>query len=376
MVVSIQPLMGTLARKPIPVIPTFNGGNQSVADLRALGSTMASSSTTTATPTAGGALTVNGQSVGSYDYHIISGPVTLASFASTDWFTATQDTSSAIVVVRGDLTINSGITVQPTVRKLFAVVYVQGNLVLNGSVSMSLLGANHSATPAVPIQVATGTFGTYSNPTIPAAGGAGGTAVTTTGSGRVGGNGATFASGGGGSGSAGGWSVSATSGAGAAGTCFSGGGGGGAAYNQSGVSGNIGGTAGANGGPGGAGVGLLSGGGGGVGNPSGTVYGTIQTGTGGTLIVIVEGTVTGAGSLTARGGNVAESAYGAPYSSQSIQATGWAGGASGGGIVMLFGKSISGPTLSASGGTSASGSFIATPGGNGGTGSATTLIIP
>ena len=133
----------------------------------------------TVSPTSGGRLTINSQFVGNYDYTAKT-TTTLSAFTASDWFTSTEDTVSAWIIVNGDLTINSGITLIPSVRKLFTVVYVSGNLVCNGTISMSARGANHSgtgnsggATTAVDIRIGTGTFSAVSNPAIPAAGGAG-----------------------------------------------------------------------------------------------------------------------------------------------------------------------------------------------------------
>lgn len=326
---------------------------------------------TASTPTAGSDMTINGLAVGPYDYVIKQGSQTISTFTAADWFTTTQDTRSAWIVVKGDLTINSGQIVIPTVRKLFVVVYVTGNLTLNGSISMSLRGANHSgtgssggATTAQAIRIATGTFSGFSNPTIPAAGGNGGAArVSSNGVGNNGTGAGQFGTGGGGGGAYYAGSASSfASGAGAAGTCFSGGSGGGGLSAATPTA--SAGSAVANGGAAGQGAGA----GGGVGNPSGSVvYGTTDTGTGGTVIVICENSVTGSGSVRANGGNNNEPWLSpAPYS-------GVAGGASGGGSVVLLARSASGPTLSATGGTSTGGTAS---GGQGGTGSTATLIIP
>ena len=87
--------------------------------------------------------------------------------------------------MNGNLTINSGQTFIPSVRKLFTVLYVTGNLVVNGSISMTGRGANHSgtgssggATTAVDIRIGTGTFSAVVNPQIPAAGVAVGVSVS------------------------------------------------------------------------------------------------------------------------------------------------------------------------------------------------------
>lgn len=321
-------------------------------DVQAFAQTMLTTANMSA-PASGGALTLNGVSLGSYDYIVKQGSQTISSFTSTDWFTATQDTRSAWIVINGDLIINSGVTVIPAVRKLFTVVYVFGNLVLNGTISMSKRGANHSGsggagtTTAAAIRVATGTFNAVTNPTIAATGGAGG-ASNTSGAAANGGSpsGSVIGSGGGGGGAYGG--------AGAAGTCFSGGPGGGAEAG--------GGAGGANGGAGGWSAG--------VGNPSAggnsNNRNIIEEGTGGTLIVIVFGAVSGAGSLTANGGNTVSD-----WISPNPNSNGQAGGASGGGVVVLLRQSGS-VTMQANGGTSSG----LVNGGAGGAGSAVAFTLP
>lgn len=353
-----------------PSGPAFTGGNISYGSLYDAVQAMAAYTTSSA-PTAGGTLTLNGVSLGSYDFCVKQGAQTISAFTVTDWFTATQDTRSAFVVVNGPLTINSGITVIPSVRKLFVVVYCTGNLTLNGVISMSLRGANHSgtgnsggATTAGAIRIATGTFSSIANPTIPAAGGSGGAARTVNGSGAAGGT-VSFGSGGGGSGAfLSGGATSFVSGAGAAGTCFSGGPGGGAL--AAGTPTASAGNGVASGGAGGAPSGYPDGSG--VGNPStAPSNGAIDTGTGGTVVVICGAAITGAGSVTANGGGASIPWLSpAPYS-------GCAGGGSGGGSVTLMGKSASGPTLSATGGTATGGTYS---GGQGGAGATNTLIIP
>lgn len=310
------------------------------------------------TPSSGGSLTINSQPVGNYEYTTRKGNTTISSFNATDWFTNTKDTTSSWIVVNGNLTINSGQTLIPPTRKLFTVLYVTGNLTLNGSISMSSRGANHSgtgdsggATSAVDIRIGTGTFGAVTNPQIPAAGGAGGAARVASSNGQ---NGTAGTAGGTGGGSSGQAFSSGTSGAGAAGTCFSGGGGGG------GVLGGTAGAAVANGGRGGAGAGAVSGGG--AGNPGGAGTGLPygpdgESGTGGTLIVIVGGTFSGNGTITANGAN------GGGYSGQIF------GGSSGGGsITVLYGTDSSTITPVANGGNSGQG-------GSGGAGTARKLAI-
>lgn len=298
-----------------------------------------------AEPTDGGALTINSQAVGNYELTARKANTTISSFTAADWFTNTKDTTSSWIIVNGDLTIDAGQTLIPPVRKLFTVVYVTGNLVWNGVISMTARGANHSgtgdsggATTAVAIRIGTGTFSAVVNPQIPAAGGAGGAGRTTFGQnpGTSGTNGGT----GGGAGGqwAGGSAIA--SGAGSAGTCFSGGAGGGG---RAGVALGAGGSGGANGGAGGN---AGPAGAGGAGNPGGKDGGGGGNGTGGTLIVICEGELSGTGSGLAQG-----------LAGGSFAALG--GGSGGGSITVLFGTNLSGPSvLTASGGSGG-------PGGNG-----------
>jgi hypothetical protein len=303
-------------------------------------------------PTDGGALTINSQPVGNYEYTTRKGSTTISSFTASDWFTNTKDTTSSWIVVNGNLTINAGQILTPPVRKLFTVLYVTGNLICNGSISMTARGANHSgtgdsggATSAVDIRVGTGTFSAITNPQIPAAGGTQGVAVNASNNGNSGGTGINGGTGGGGSGQA---FSSGRSGAGAAGTCFSGGGGGG------GILGGVtAGSAVANGGAGGAAAGSVSGGG--AGNPGGAGTGgqfgpNGDSGTGGTLIVIVEGTLSGTGTIVSNGS-----------SGGGVGGQVWGGSSGGGSVNVLYGTDSSSITPAATGGSSSQGG----PGGNG-----------
>ncbi len=313
-----------------------------------------------AVPTDGGALTINSLSVGNYEVTARKANTTISSFTASDWFTSTKDTTSSWIIVNGNLTINSGQTVIPSVRKLFTVVYVTGNLVVNGGISMSACGANHSgtgdsggATTAVAIRIGTGTFSAVVNPQIPATGGDGALGTSTDNaisSGTAGSNG-----GSGGGGAGGKFLGTGRSGNGSAGTCFSGGVGGGGQIQQNTNAGD----GEANGGRGGTAIGGASGGG--TGNPGGTAGGingaTGNSGTGGTLIVIVGGTFSGTGSITAGG-------VGGIRPGGAV-----AGGASGGGsVTVLYGTDTSSITPTATGG---SGNFS----GNGGNGTARKLAI-
>jgi hypothetical protein len=326
---------------------SFNGGNQSAASVYELAMRMASGPGGMAAPVAGGTLTINGVSLGSYDYVVKNGPITLASFTNSDWFTATADSRSAFIVVKGDLTINGGVTFQPSNRKLFTVIYVTGALVINGSISMTARGANHSASgsnlTAGAILIAAGTHGGETNPTIAATGTSGAASVVNSdGAIPTGGSAATsgstttpYKTQGGASGSSWGATGTSASGAGADGTAYGGGPGGGAAeYSSSGGGGN------SRGGAGGAGNngGLGNGAGGGAGNPGGAGSGGSgvngSDGTGGVVIVLTEASVSGSGSIVAQGSSGGGGEVG--------------GASSGGGCVVCFHRgSFSSVSLSA-----------------------------
>jgi hypothetical protein len=286
-------------------------------------------------PTSGGTLSINNQFVGSYDYVVKPTTTIPSSWSPSDWFTSTQDTRSAWILVNGNLTIELAANIIPPVRKLFTVIYVSGNMTLTGSISMTSRGANHSGigtsggyVAPVNIRLGTGTFNAISNPFIPATGGAGAASRSTAGqtTGTAGTDGATGGGGGGVWFNAGG-----TVGAGSAGTCFSGGSGSGAVYNSvpSSVSSA---DAGINGGAGSAGAGNLIAAGG-SGNPGGLGYTDGNptpslnggTGTAGTLIIICEGTLSGSGGIESAG--IATGLSG-----------GLRGGSSGGGSVTIFYK--------------------------------------
>jgi hypothetical protein len=276
------------------------------------------------------------------------------------------------------LTINAGhtMTVDQPCRGM--LIYVSGNCVINGTLTMTARGAlgnpatsggsDSANVPAAGIQLPMRTASGSS--TLSAAGfaGCGSTAVTavanqaaissngtiftiartgaalvaspTSGAsnGRTDGNdGTTGQSGGGGSGAR---HEAYPGGDGAAGTCFSGGsgGGGGDEVGNSGDSG--GGDAVAYGGAGGRGVNIgqhsNNGGGGGAGNPGGaaslgspsnsTTSTVGENGTGGLLILVVGGTLSGSGAITSHGKD------GGDCTSND---TGGGGGSGGGNILIL-----------------------------------------
>jgi hypothetical protein len=352
---------GQLAAGVMPWAPesfTFAAGNVSAASVAAVGYSMARASAAS-TPTAGGTLTIDSNALGSYDYVIKSGDQTISSFTNSDWFTTTADTRSAFVVVQGNLTINSGQNLRPTNRKLFTCIYVTGNLTVGGEISMTSRGANHSATAAANIRIANGTFSSIANPQVPATGGA---AVASSTNGTAGTNGGTGSGGGGQNDNA------QAAPHGAAGTSFSGGSGGGGGRSYGGIgTPNAGAAGGANGGAGGA---ALPAGGpyptanpssGGSGNPGGAGGENAgNAGTGGVLFIIVEGTITGAGTISSNGAN-------------GTAASERPGGATGGGsVTVLAVTDTSTITPTAAGGTGVSIYGSTT---NGGAGTARKLAI-
>ena len=337
---------------------------------------------------AGGTMTVNSVSLGSYDYTYIGGDENITSFSNGNYFTSTADSRSALIYVDGDLTIASGQTFIPSNRKLFTAIYVKGNLDVDGTISMTARGANHSPSgspyPNSRIQIiADGTYSGVPNPHIPAGGGPGGaqSSQAYSESDHAGNNGnanTAGGTGGGGGGGAGvggnnnsGYSGTCKGGAGAQGTSFSGGPGGGGATDltspgtlnadrtgSNGIDkGGAGGAAstqpshyhahGGSGNPGGQGHNA----------PGPTPANNGTDGTGGVLIIYVEGNYTGSGTVEAKG------AGGKGH-----------GGASGGGTVTIFVKgSNSGPTPSAAGGANLGGAIDSATGGVGGAGTARIL---
>jgi hypothetical protein len=316
-------------------------------------------------PTSGGTMTVNSQSVGSYDYTVKVGNQTISSFVNSDWFTTTADTRSALIYVSGNLTINAGQTLIPSNRKLFTAIYVNGNLTINGAVSMTDMGSNHNGTgnsggavTAVAVRLATGTFSGVSNPQLPATGGAGGPGSTgsTAPAGTAGTAGGT-GGGGGGSGNGG------LGGSGQAGTSFVGGSGGGGTRGNAATPGT------ANGGSGGpANTDGLGGGGGGAGQPGGPgaqsgPYPSVAgaTGIGGVIVIYCTGTFSGTGSIVSNG---------------EPGGTGWnagGGGSGAGSITVFYGTDSSSITPAATGGSGGPSNAGGAPGGAGGAGTARKL---
>lgn len=361
-------------RRGTSVAHGFVGGNLSAASLYAAALDMVNAGNTA--PTAGGTLTVNGVSLGSYDYAVRSGE-TLSSFTAADWFTSTEDTRSAWCVVNGNLTINSGVTFTPSVRKLFTVLVVNGNLTVNGTISMTARGANHSgtgnsggATTAGNIRIITGTYSGVTDPQVPAAGGSALSGPGASSAGFTGNAGSGGGTGGGGTGAASNPEPHAAGG-GAAGTSFSGGSGGGGctAVATIGATTTAGRTAQGSGGAGGpAGSAFNVSGAGGAGNPGGAGCGTYglagSSGTGGVLIVICIGELSGSGIIASNGSN----------GGGDVNDVSCGGGGSGGGsVTVMYASDSSSITPTANGGGIGNSQFQ--KGGAGGAGTARKLAL-
>ena len=342
----------------------------------------------TARAQAGGTMTLNSVALGSYDYTYINTAESISSFSNGNYFTSTADARSALIYVDGDLTIASGQTFIPTARKLFTAIFVNGNLDLDGKISMTARGANHSpagsAHANARIQIIeNGTYSSVPNPHIPAGGGSGGAASPNaqSESDQVGNDGAANTAGGTGGGAGGGAAVGGNNnsgyggvckgGAGAQGTSFSGGPGAGGATDLTSPgtlnSDRTGSDGIDKGGAGGAGATQPShyDSHGGTGNPGGQGHSAPgatpskngSAGTGGVLVIYVEGNYTGDGSVEAKG-----------------TAGNGHGGSSGGGTVTIFVKGTdNGPTPSAAGGGTPGGAIDSAPGGSGGAGTARKL---
>lgn len=349
--------------------------------------------------------------------------------SSNTQLAATTD-GDMIVKNYNDLTINSGVSLTTDNRCRGLLLYVKGNLNVQGNLSVTARGckANPStvgtdgntpvaatdgnAVPSTGIQIRRKKSGqTSSNSVTTLFYGCGNAAVnseanqgvlvsngqvwTISRTGAAGAGANSGASGGGntqgsagstGTGLSGGGGSGAhyaaaggSSGAGGAGTCFSGGCGSGASSSEgSGASTSAGSSFGGAGSNAAQGAGATpAADGGGAGNPGGTgaikLSGTTtengQDGTGGTLIIIVRGSVTIGGSAVieakgSRGGNVT--------GTSGVTISDGGGGSGGGNIVMLYGGSLSNSgTITAAGGAGGTSNVTVNsgPGGAGGAGS-------
>lgn len=262
----------------------------------------------------------------------------------------TTDTKMCVIKYTGNVTVNSGITITPQVRKKGFVMYVDGTLTNNGTISMTARGA---AAIGQDVRLYKNSAGTYEY--IPAVGAAGGVAVTST---RANGNngyaGITVnmrASGGGGSGS----THDGKTTRGGFGTSYSGGSGGAGSTGAS----KPGALPSDNGGSGGRPY-YKAGywGAGGTGNPGGvgSINGT--SGTGG-LLIIYANNIINSGIVEAEGVKAATHQHDAA-------------GSSGGGIINIFHK---GTYLNTGSLTSAGGVRVGSTWKSGGAGGAGSITI-
>jgi hypothetical protein len=266
-----------------------------------------------------------------------SGNVTLASTLDGD------------MVVRNyiSLTINAGHTLTVANRCKGLVIYVRGDCIINGTLSMTQRGAHADASAAgdpngtpglkFPRFTATGADAYTAPSTVSLANAGAAIIAAEANQKRINGSGTVYTIaryGSGGKGGDGGLGITqGWAGVGAMGTCFSGGSGGGSGadiINQHGFPGSP------NGGPGGAGGG--PGAGGGAGNPGGITPGAGYVdypggnGTGGTIILFVKGnlTVGPSGKIESQGADGALVGMSAAMG----------GGSGGGAILVLYGGSL------------------------------------
>jgi hypothetical protein len=279
-------------------------------------------------------LSINGEIQYSFEYSKRIGATTYNNNNILQFFTTTADTRSSWVIIDGNFTVNTAQLFRPPVRKLFTVLYVKGNLINNGIITMSARGANHSNLEPHDIYIGNSNrLDTLSNIYIPAIGGNGGAGFTGPVSGfnfRNGSNGTNGGTGGGSTGNVLSNNFNFEMGSGAAGTAYSGGAASGGILNYSNVMistqpASSNGGKGSDGARNGTGPGIA---GGGAGNPIGlnTDGGIILSGTGGTLIIIVEGQISGNGSFTSDG--------------EGVLAVTARGGASGAGSVTVLYNSL------------------------------------
>jgi hypothetical protein len=314
---------------------------------------------------------LDGKVLPPFHYCIVDGPATIGSgWDWTDYFTDDEDTHFAVTIFRGKLTVESGEVFTPPVRKLGWFAYAL-EAEIDGEVSMSQRGANHSASGsdlvAVDLRIFTGTLGAVVNPQIPAAGGAGAAVNGAVPRGEDGSAGTGGGTGGGGAGAS--TNASNRGGSGSSGSAYSGGTAGGGSQSTVGDNADDGDS---RGGAGGAAVVELSSNraaGGGAGNPGGAAAffgaGVAQAGgdgTGGALVVVCDGVLSGDGA------GVSDGAPGGDANNSGNRP----GGASGGGSVTVIAQSGT-ITTTANGGVGGDGPGDIVQGGNGGIGDARVL---
>jgi hypothetical protein len=333
----------------------------------------------------------------SYAVNVARNDSTNQTWGSMSFGSTTADNEMVIVIVQGNLTINSGATITTQVRKRGFLLYVTGTLTNNGTISMTARGAIAAGQN---VHLYRNLNGTYE--TVPAVGATGGVGVPLV-SGLIrknhGLSGTGRQSGGGGSGACRGTGA-LKGGDGSSGTSYSGGSGGGGSYSVAESNTQPGQNAAVNGGKGGNAsaksvvgtVALYSvRSSGGAGNPAGSdAYAansnatnvgnesanTAQAGTGG-LLIIFANIVNNNGNIQSNGSNVGPRNLGVTRHA--------GGGASGGGSINVFYRSshVRG-TITANGGVSTgftglisdTGAFVNEDGGSGGNGTVTVTQMP
>jgi hypothetical protein len=322
---------------------------------------------------------------GSYDGDMLVKNYTSLTIDVTKTLTLDQPARGMLIYVSGDCVINGtlsmsskGAYANPTVSggsdaSAVSATGIRLQMLKSGSTdtlsAADFAGCGNAAVTAVANHTAiSGNGKIYTIGQIGAAGGAGGY-VTAYDWRNNGADGTTGQSGGGASGGGYAESGSIYIGAGVAGTCFSGGGGGGGAYRSSGGL-TVATDATAYGGPGGNGGGTTTYGvhGGGAGNPGGTGAGGVGgNGTGGLCFLLVGGDLT----IGASGQIVSSGISGA----NSTTPGGAGGGGSGGGNVIALHSG----TLSNSGSVTAPGGPLVSPlnrgGGKGGDGDVVIEVV-
>lgn len=355
---------GTIRDKVIELIPAYNNpvydasfGDHTGESFFHYGGMLSLRDVTASPQLVTDPFIINNQDLEDYEYMIVNGPITLDQATADSWSSTTADSVSTWIIVKGDLTIPNGITLIPRARKKFMVLFVTGNLIMNGDVTMTARGANHSSsgvssTPrAIQVQFLWN---------ITSAGANGGAKRSGSNGQNHGSNANAGGTGGGGSG--GRYNSGAISGAGAAGTSYSGGGGGGSDASTNPSQGK---DAEWRGGQGGDGSTDGANRCGGAGNPGGEGAGAGEygdSGTGGNLVVLVQRTLSGDGDFTCHGSRGGDSSV-------------VIGGGGSGGGVMHVGFAASSWTGAATATKGFGGSATQSPGGNGGNGSARTGAI-
>lgn len=334
---------------------------------------------------------------------------------SADTNIASTEDGDIVVMNYASLTVDAGKTLTVANRCKGLVIRVQGNLVLNGTITMT--GKGCSGAPAGATSETTRAFSNVQLPnsdfyltsllstasgttySIAQTGGAGGGQVWTHygklngNAGSAGANGSCGGGGGAGTGYGAAYNDMGVDGlGGSAGNAYRGGSGGGGSGGNQGVGGSCAGTAasGDTGGNGGTGIGnpgtSPGGGGGGAGVIPGAggsgrlsgIDGSVGgTGVGGVLIIAVGGSITGTGIISADG---IQGGYGG-RGAGNYTGGGGGGGSGGGSIVVLYNTSLGAVNIHAYGGLGGIAGYpdgvnnIGGVGGNGGAGSIQTARI-